>query len=837
MFRATLKSLLSRKLRLVLSGLAIVLGVMFVSGSFVVSDAVSRTFDEVAGASYRNVDVVVSGPETAVGDTAPVPEAVLEQLRGMPQLAAVAGEISVDGARAIDNRTGRVVTVFAAQQGGNWVEGQGGVELREGRGPTADDEVAINAELARLGAFKVGDRIGVLTREPRRDFTVVGVFGYGANRDSLAGETRVSFTTPVAQQLMMGSPGMFTSVKGSAAPGVSPDDLRDAVAALLGDSLQTRTGEQAAAAESHQLREQLSVFTYILLGFAGVALFVGSFLVLNTFSIIVAQRVRELALLRAIGASREQVIGSVVLEAALIGLVASVVGLGLGLAVGAALAAAVGVSAGFVLPAPALFAAFGVGIGVTVGAALVPAVRAARVAPIAALREAATPDRPLTRLTVLGLSFLIPGAAALTFALMKGSGGTMLLLLLAGVLLAFIGITLLTPVLARPAVSVLGKLFAWSMPGELGRRNTSRNPRRTAVTAGALMVAVMLVTGASTVFSSLAATMKKEIGNDLGADVVIAGEQLGTIPPNFDPKVLDEARELPAVAGAVGFWYESVEIEDGAVQVTAIDDFPAWQRMVGLKVLEGNPDGPASRQLAVDDRTAERQQLSIGDRIDLRLSRDDKAHSYEVVSIYQRHDLLEGPLLSAQDAPGFGLPNPVEGFLDLRADADVAEVRGQVEGLLADSPEVVVQDRSSYSAQQTKEYDDALIYIQVLLVMAMIVAVLGVINTLVLSVIERTRELGLLRAIGLGRAATMRMITVEAVVISMFGALLGVAVGAGLGAAVVHALRDEGFSELTIPWGLMFNYVVAAAFVGTVAAVIPALRAARLNVLAAIAHE
>jgi putative ABC transport system permease protein len=428
------------------------------------------------------------------------------------------------------------------------------------------------------------------------------------------------------------------------------------------------------------------------------------------------------------------------------------------------------------------------------------------------------------------------GAGVLLLSLSGAAGDATLPLLLLGVLLAFIGVALLTPLVARPVVRALGKLFAWSVPGELGRRNTGRNPRRTAVTAAALMVGVALVTAVSTVFSSLVTSFDRGLEDSLAAELIIAGEQTSAVPPTFDPAVLAQARQLPEVAGVVGIWTDLVELEASGGFITALDDLAAWRDMAGLTVVDGSLDRLSSGQVVIDDRIADQRDLAVGDQVPIRLPRGEE-RDYQVVGIYQRVGLSSGYAISAEDAAGLRSPQPTQGFVELRDGADPAPVRQELERLLADSPEVQVHDQSSYVEQQTRVFDQVLGFVQILLVLAMLIAVLGVINTLVLSVIERTRELGLLRAIGLGRAAMMRMVTVESVVISLFGALLGLAVGAGLGAAVVRALRDEGFTHITLPWNLMATYLVAAAAVGVVAAIIPAVRAARLNVLAAIAYE
>jgi putative ABC transport system permease protein len=516
MIRATLKSLLSRKLRLILSGLAVILGVMFVSGSFVLTDTLTRSFDQLFAGVFANTSVQVSAvPKVGAGQfddservTSTLTQADLERVRGVDGVASATGVAFADGARLIGSDGKTVPTVGPPRFGADWPSQASSVELRQGRGPTADNEIAINAALAVDAGVKVGDQVGVLTLQPRQTFTLVGIFGYPGGRDSQGGAQVVAFTLPVAQRLMLGQPDVFSNVDVKAEPGISDDQLRDRVAAALGDGYQVKTGKQLADDQATQLQTGLKFFNYILIGFASVSLFVAVFLILNTFSIIVAQRTSELALLRAIGASRRQVIGSVVLEAVVVGLLSSVIGLGLGIGVGTLLAkvfsnfgggglelASIGV------PMAAWISAFAVGLGITVVAALIPAFRAARIAPVAALRESAT--RPLTRLTIAG-SVVLGLARCATLGLLtpaaRASGPS--------------SAACCSPLSAQPrrargptggkpdraAVCILGA-------GRLGRLKPAAT-RRT-VTAAALMVGIALITGINTVFVSAKQSVTK----------------------------------------------------------------------------------------------------------------------------------------------------------------------------------------------------------------------------------------------------------------------------------------------------------------------------------------
>ncbi|WP_446214236.1 ABC transporter permease [Micromonospora sp. IBSANI012] len=849
MFRATWKSLLARKVRLILSGLAVVLGVMFVSGAFVLTDTLGRSFDAVFADAYEGVDVNVSAkPKIELSETegeqvpAAMPAATLEKVRTVGGVAEATGIVAADGARLIGSN-GKVVTSFGPPQlGENWVGESDLVKLREGHEPRADDEIVINGALAQAAKVKVGDRVGVLTLEPKKDFTVVGVFGYSGDRDSLGGANEIAFTTPVAQRLMLGEPEVFTNISVKAADGVGETALRDDIAAAVGGDFEVKTGEQLSADASAGLKEGLSFFNKILLGFAAVALLVGTFLILNTFSIIVAQRTRELALMRAIGASGRQIIGSVVLEAVAVGLIASVLGLGAGIGVGALLAYLFGklagglALAGIGVPAAAVIGAFSVGLVITVVAALLPALRASRIPPIAAMQDVATPDRPLTKVTVAGAIVTGIGGTLLFLGLSGNAGDNTLATILGGVLFAFIGVALLTPLISRPVVSLLGALFAWSVPGKLGRLNSGRNPRRTAITAAALMVGIALVTGVTVILDSAKGSISALAEDQIKAELVIAGVQGGPRPPSFDPAVLEKAAAIPGVQMVDGEYGDMAVVNGERTWVAASSNVAALERIFGAKATAGDISRLAPDQMLFSSDTAKSRNVSVGSTVSVQLSRGE-ARTYTVSGIYESSQLTNPVVLPPQAARNFAIPQPIQGFLQLAPGTRVADVQPQVETLLADSPEVSVADRAAFIEQQTSQLDTPLRMIQILLALAIVIAVLGIINTLALSVLERTRELGLLRAIGLRRAQTMRMITVEAVVISVFGALLGVVVGTGLGAAVVEALKDEGITDLVLPWGQMGVFLGLAAIIGVIAAVLPAVRAARINVLGAIAHE
>jgi putative ABC transport system permease protein len=852
MLTATLKGLLARKLRLLLSGLAVVLGVMAVSGALVLTDNLGRSFDALFQTVNQNLDVQVRGARHVDAGqrggralTEPIPAAVVGKVAAVPGVQNAIGAVIEDGARVVGS-DGKVIGSSGPPRFGTGWRGEVGfVELRAGRGPRAPGEVAISAGLAEQGNFKLGDQLGVLTLQPRRTFTLVGIFGYTGGRDSLGAETRVAFTEPVAQRLMLGRPGTYSVINVSAQQGVSPTELRGAIQAALGGGYSVRTRQQVADDQASDVTGFLGFLRVFLLGFAGVTLFVGVFLILNTFSILVAQRTRELALLRSLGASRGQVLRSVLVEAVVVGLVAATLGLFAGLGVAALLRAVMQAArgvrlpdAGLTLPVAAIVASYLVGVLVTVIAALPPALRASRVPPVAAMRDAATPDKPLTALTIAGALPTLAGVAAIGAALFGGLGDATPAALLGGVLMTFVGVAMLTPAISRPAVALLGRALSWSMPGKLGRRNSARNPRRTAITAAALMVGIALVTGVSVLASSLKASQRQLVRQDLAAELVISGDDVtNRSAPSYDPAVIDKAKRLAGVRQAVAVHVDVAQIGTDPTEVAA-GDVQAMADIFRLRATAGELRTLRKGELVVDDGFAKDHHLAVGDTVELATQRGGP-QPFRVVGVFERSRLVPGPLLlSVPDATtGFHSPQANWGYITLERGADPGAIQRRVAALLADNPEVGVRSQSDFLAQLTSQINTSVVLLYVLLGLSIVIAVLGIVNTLVLSILERTRELGLVRAVGMPRAQVIQMVTVESVVIAVFGALLGLLVGTALGAAVVRALRDQFIPVLSLPWASMVVFLALAVIVGLAAAIIPAVRAARIDMLRAIAYE
>ncbi|WP_330330506.1 ABC transporter permease [Streptomyces sp. NBC_00536] len=845
MLNATLKSLLSRKLRLVLSGLAVVLAVMFVSGSMVIKDTLNRSIDAQFNGAYDDIALHVAlKPKVAAdtGETAvvsPLDAAAVARVAKTANVAAAKGLVLAEGARVLGKDGKLVKDTGGPRYGESWRGESKLITLRSGHEPRTDTEVALNAALAEKAGLAVGDPVSVLTTEPKRTFTVAGIFGYSGDRGSVGGEQTVAFSEPVAQRLMLGRADAYSGIKVDVAPGASVAAVQSALSADLGDGFEVLTGEQLAKKASDKSRGILDMMNQLLLGFAAVAVLVGVFLIVNTFSIIIAQRMRELALLRALGAGRGQMITSVLVESFVVGLVSSALGLAAGIGIGALgadlLAGATdGLKVGsLAVPASAVVTSFAVGILVTMLAALFPAVRASKVPPIAVIRAAGTAEGKHRKQTWTGAVLLGLGVVLLALGLFGSSG---VATILSGVLLAFVGVALLTPLFSGPSVRVLGALFSRSLPGRLGRSNSARNPRRTAITASAMMIGVALVTAISTVAASSEDSVTKDIRRDLKADYVAMGEAGSAGSATIDPAALTRIAAVPGVKAVAAAMLDTATVGKETQPVSSWQDWAKAREVLGLQESKGSIEPPAAGTVVMNEATAKTRGVGVGDSLTLQLQRGD-AHTYKVAGIFKDSSLTNSVVVPWADAgTGFRGTQPSQAYFQLDDGAEAGSVRPQIEKLLADSPEVTVKTKAEIIAMFSGGMAMILTVVQGLLGVAMLIAVLGIINTLALSILERTKEMGTLRAIGLSRGQTVRMVMTESVVISLFGAVLGIVVGAVLGLAVAHAMKDQGVSELSLPWGQMLAYLIGAAVVGVIASIAPARRGARLNVLTAISH-
>jgi putative ABC transport system permease protein len=842
MVRAVLKGILAHKLRLALTAMAVVLGVSFVAGTFVLTDTINKTFDTLFGEISADTDVSVRAVSGFGEDASPesvretVPASVLDLVRRVPGVQAADGTVS-GYAQFVDEEGKAVNTAGAPTLGFNWTEpGLSPLTLKSGREPQRSGEVVVDAVTARTHKFAIGDRVRMIFRGPTEEFTVVGITGFG-EADNLAGATLAIFDVNTAQRVF-GKIGRFDSIEAKAAEGTSDLTLRDRVAAVVPAGLEVVTSQQVADEAADGVKQALGFFSTALLVFAGISLFVGGFIILNTFSILVAQRTRELALLRALGASRRQIRWSVVAEAFLVGLFASVVGLGLGVLVAIGLQSllkAFGIdlpASGVVVLPRTVIASLIVGVGVTVVSSISPSRRASKIPPMAALRGAGVEQvGSLRGRSIVGAVVTALGGAALVSGL--AGGGIELVGL--GAALVFVGVALLGPLVARPMARVIG----WPSPhisgfaGVLGRQNAMRNPRRTAATAAALTVGLGLVACVSVLAASIKASAADVVDEYLAADFIVSTSNfLPSISTDLAPRLAREP-DLAAVSGLqTGEWRA-----DGQRRTLYAGDPAALGQVLKLDVTAGDIGGLSRGEILVGEEELEEKGYTVGGTLAMTFARTGD-RELRIAGTFAKNQLLGSYLVSTATFDA-NFTDRLDFVVLAEAAPGVAPAaaRAAVERVTADFPNVELRDQAEFKQQQEDQVNQILGLITALLGLSIIIALFGIINTLAMSIFERTREIGLLRAVGMWRQEIRAMIRSESVIIAVLGAILGIAVGVLFGYAIVGALSDEGVGEVVIPFAGLFNYVIAAAVAGVAAAIFPAIRASRLDVLAAISHD
>ncbi len=844
MLRSAWRSLRHHKLRLVLSGVAIVLGVGFVVGTLIFTDTLNRTFTELF--ADTTTDVVVVPNETVessgfAGTVPTLPSAMLDTVRSVPGVAKAGGQILVDGVTIVDPSGEPVGTPGAPQFGSNWDDDEAltPFRLESGRGPSAAGEVAIDSVTAAKTGYEVGDTIPLINPEGPLQAQLVGVFRYGTS-GNLAGATIAAFDTEYAQQVLLSGASAFTEIDAVAHEGVTQDALAADVRSALGSEATVRTGQEAADKATSDITDGLAFINIFLLVFAGIALFVGTFIILNTFSMLVAQRSRELALLRAIGATRGQIVRSLIAESFFVGLIGAVLGLGVGVAVAYGLQglfSAIGAeipSNGLVLLPRTIIVGIVIGVLVTVIAALAPAMRASRIPPMAALREdVSLASRSLRVRAIAGGILLVVGLGAMTAGAAAGGGSGSQLVGL-GVVAALIGAIVLSPAISGPMVRVLGFAFPrlFGTVGRLAVENAERQPRRTAATASALMIGLALVSALTIFASSANASISAVIDRVLGADLLITTQ---TQRP-FPVQVAKTAAEIPGVASASAVAVVPAKVGGEVTAVVAIQP-ETLDGMLDLSFTSGSLDELSGDAMVVAAQTATDAGLVVGDTVPVLLP-NAATIDFSVVGIYESAGALSGYLVnrSAIVEAGIDIGDTVV-YLKIDSSADPAAVQTALTDALAEYPMVTVQSQTEYKDQISSSVNQLLLVMIMLLSLAILIAVLGIVNTLVLSVIERTREIGMLRAIGALRRQIRAMVVLEALIIAVYGAVVGIVLGVWFAIALQRTLVEQGIEVLAIPWVGLIIFLAIAAGVGVLAALWPAFRAGRLNVLQAISTE
>jgi putative ABC transport system permease protein len=840
-WKATVQGLLAHKLRLALTSLAIILGVTFVSGTLVLTDTLRNTFDTLFYNVYKGVDFVVREKPAFSGASEhavlqPIPTSVANAVRAVPGVEYADGE--VEGYAQFVAPNGKAVTTGGAPTLGvsfDPHEQLSSVIVRQGASPTTPHEVAIDAATATKYHFAVGDSVRILLIGPPQTFTISGIVQFGT-ANNLAGATIAAFDLPTAQRVL-DSVGRYDAINVLAKPGVDKAQLRRAITAVLPRGVEVVTGQTVANESANALNQALSFFSTSLLVFAFISLFVGGFTIFNTFAIIVKQRTRELALLRVLGASRRQVFQSVLGEAALVGVLASLVGLGFGVATAVgleALLAGFGItlpSGALVFQARTVVAALVVGVGVTVVSAVSPARRAVRIAPVAALADQPAGQSASSRRRIaIGASVAAIGVAALGFGLTKPA----IQFVGVGAVAIFIGVGMLAPLVARPLASAIGRPLARTLgvAGQLGRENSMRSPRRTAQTAAALIVGLALVATFAVFGASLSRSLTSSIDQAISADYILTTS--GT--EGFSTTVTAAVARLSGVTAISTVYGGEFEFRGALSSLTGVSPVRLSQTIILRMVAGSGARALAAGELLVDSTTANAKHLAVGSVASVKFGLTGLG-TVRIGGIFQPNAVLGSFLVSDRFVrQHFENPLPVAVLVRTAGGASPAGKAAVVAALRA-YPNLTIRTQAGFKQAESRQINQLLGVVYVLLALAVLVALIGIVNTLILSVFERTHEIGLLRAIGMNRRQVRTMIRSEAVILSVFGAVIGVLIGTALGVALSASLKQQGITDIVIPFSNLVVFVLIAALLGLVAASWPARRAAKLDVLAAISAE
>ncbi|SDZ28597.1 putative ABC transport system permease protein [Micromonospora pattaloongensis] len=843
MLKLSLRNLLAHKLRLLLTVAAVTLGVAFVSGTFVLSDTMGKAFDQLYAGLAKGIDVNVRAKAaytdiSTQGQTRPIDESVVETVRQVPGVDAAEG--SVTGFALILDKQGKPVQPGGAPTLGASLSADrsvtGAFSFRAGGPATRPDQVVIDAGSAKKVGYRVGDRVKIVFQDSTREFTLVGISGFG-DSDSMAGATLASFEKRTAQELL-GKVGKIDEVGVRAESGVSAEELRDRIATVLPAGVEAITSQDAADQNAKAVRDGLGIFTTVLLVFAAVSLLVGSFVIWNTFNVLVAQRRREVALLRAVGAVRRQVLGGIVIEAIVVGLVSAALGIGagVGLAVGIrGLLKAIGIevpTTTAVVAPRTVVAALLVGVVVTVGAAVIPSWKATRVAPIEALRQATPVTGRIGRARqIAGLVLLLAGAAGLVAAAVAGNQPGLTGL---STLVAFAGLVTAGPLLARG----IARLADRGRPGggwRIAARNVGRAPKRAAATALALTIGLAVVCAVSVTASSTKVSVADSVNGGNRSDLILkpTAAQGGGI----SPAAAQILRARPDVSTVV-------EMRFSGAQVNGVNGFVAGVDAAGiagvadLGIRSGALADFRDGTLLLSTKQAKAIGATVGDTLTVTFP-ETGATRLRVAATFERESLIgTGYVLTLPDYARH-VTSRLDAAILVKAapGVDRAQVKTAVTAVLSGYPNVKVSDPAELTKDAQASVNQLLGIVTALLLLAVIVAVLGIVNTLVLSVVERTRELGLMRAVGATRRQVRTVVRRESVLMSLLGALAGVALGTGAGVALARSLAAEGITAVSVPVGTLLTYLVVAALVGVLAAIGPARRASRVDVLRAISSE
>ncbi|MBV7699614.1 ABC transporter permease [Streptomyces sp. TRM70350] len=842
MFRTALRNVLAHKARLLMTVLAVMLGVAFVSGTLVFTNTISDALQKSSAKGFEHVDVAVTAEgRQDTGDTlGKAPEltrALLDDAARVPGAADAIGVVS--GFTAMADKDGKLIGDGFQTQGGNyWGDKDPRYPLVSGSAPKGPDEVLVDSETAKRVGYEVGDTVRLSIDGPVLTPKITGIFTTD-DGNVAAGGSLTLFDTATAQRLF-GTTGTYDQIDVTAKAGVSQAALKAELdKALPKDVVETTTAGELADDQAMMIAESMSGLKQALLVFAGIALFVGTFIIANTFTMLVAQRTKELALLRAVGASRRQVTRSVLIEAFLVGAIAAVTGLIAGVGIGAGLRSLMGTLDATVPDGPLVISpgtigtALAVGVLVTMLAAWLPGRRAAKIPPVAAMSSvhAQASVKSLVLRNTIGALFSAAGVAVILAATtMSGSDGQAPMGL--GAVLLIIGVFVLTPLLSRPLIAAAAPVLrVFGVSGKLARQNSVRNPRRTAATASALMIGLTLITGMTVMAGSLQKSIDKMASAAIRADYVVSMANGNFLSPDVDEKL----RQTEGVTATSPLRNAPARIGGETEYVTGVTGSTIGE-LTDLKVDSGTFE-VGGTDVVVDAETAASHDWTAGSTFGASFE-DGEKQQFTVAGVYEGNDLIRGIMLdNATLTPHLSDPTDMRVMVKTSDGASEA-TKDRLEKALGTNPGIKVQDKKDISNEIASMFTLMLNMLYGLLAMAVIVAVLGVINTLAMSVFERSQEIGMLRAIGLDRKGIKRMVRLESVVISLFGGVLGIGLGVFFGWAAGELLSTKMPTyELVLPWARMAVFLLLAATVGVLAALWPARRAARLNMLAAIKSE
>jgi putative ABC transport system permease protein len=849
MLRTTLRNLAANKLRLLTTGFAVLLGVAFMSGTMILSATMDKTFDDMFVNAYEGTDGMVRSSsvlETPEGlEIRPrIDESLIEVIEAVEGVAVAQAEVW--GTAQVIDPDGDPVgnpEMGPPTLGASWpVDELNTWTLVEGRGPEAVDEIAMDKKTADDAGYRAGDQARVLVNGAPLDVTVTGVVRM-ADTDSPGGAQFSIFTVEGAQQ-HFGEADRVDSIAIAAEEGVSQDELVRRVSGVLGDDMEAITGDALVQENQDAMAQATAFFDQFMMIFAVVALLVGGFTIFNTFFITVAQRTKQHALMRAIGASRRQVLGSILLEAVVIGIIASVIGLGAGVLIAAGLKAML-TAFGVALPAGGMVfglgtavVAFSAGLVVTVVSAVSPARKAGKVPPIAAMRdiEVSSSGYGSKERVMVGLGVLALGAAGLLYGLF-GSPSNGLAIVGGSAIVVFFAVSVLGRSVSLPMSRVIGWPLAKGrgIAGHLARQNAMRSPKRTAATAAALMIGVGLVAFITIFAASTKSSFNATLDRAFTGDIVVTSPQQFGGGGGMSPELTERIRELPEVETAAGLRGGALEIAGSTRFVLAAD--AAGFELFDVEPVAGSPADLDATSVAVHEDVADDLGLSVGDAVPARFAATG-AQELTVAMVYGENQPA-GNWVLGMEAYEANYVDQLDAQIFIRSAGDVPQEQAlaAVEAEAAAYPGAKVLDQNEYKAEQLAFVDQMLGLVYAMLALAILIALLGIGNTLALSIFERTRELGVLRAVGMTRRQLRTTIRWESVIIAVQGAVLGLVIGVFFGWALVAALAEEGLTRFAIPVATLGWVVVLAALAGVAAAVLPARRASRLDVLRAVVSE